>query len=37
MLNNPLGLAIAPNDDILTVNGSDGNIVETTPGGQQGR
>jgi hypothetical protein len=30
-----LGLAIAPNADILTVNGADGNIVETTPGGSQ--
>ena len=28
-----LGLAIAPNGDILTVNGGDGNMVETTPGG----
>jgi hypothetical protein len=34
-LNAPLGLAIAPNGDILTVNGGDGNIVETTPGGSQ--
>jgi len=34
-LNAPLGLAIAPNSDILTVNGGDGNIVETTPGGTQ--
>ncbi|MBV9380507.1 MAG: hypothetical protein JOY82_17665 [Streptosporangiaceae bacterium] len=34
-LNGPLGLAIAPNDDILTVNSGDGNIVETTPGGAQ--
>jgi hypothetical protein len=32
-LNGPLGLAIAPNGDILTVNGGDGNMVETTPGG----
>jgi sugar lactone lactonase YvrE len=31
----PLGLAIAPNGDILTVNGGDGNIVETTPAGAQ--
>jgi DNA-binding beta-propeller fold protein YncE len=31
----PLGLAIAPNGDILTVNSGDGNIVETTPGGTQ--
>jgi hypothetical protein len=34
-LNSELGLAIAPNGDILTVNGADGNIVETTPGGSQ--
>jgi hypothetical protein len=34
-LNNPLGLAIAPNGDILTVNGGDGRIVETTPAGMQ--
>lgn len=34
-LNSPLGLAIAPNGDILTVNGGDGNIVETTPFGAQ--
>ncbi len=31
----PLGLAIAPNGDILTVNAGDGNIVETTPAGSQ--
>ena len=30
----PLGLAIAPNGDILTVNGGNPNIVEVTPGGQ---
>jgi len=30
-----LGLAVAPNGDILTVNGGDGNIVETTPRGAQ--
>ena len=30
-----LGLAIAPNGDILTVNGGNGDIVETTAGGQQ--
>jgi hypothetical protein len=35
MLNAPLGLAVAPNGDVLTVNGNDGNIVETTPGGAQ--
>jgi hypothetical protein len=34
-LNAPLGLVIAPNGDILTVNGGDGNIVETTPRGTQ--
>ncbi|MBM9506425.1 hypothetical protein ITX44_18075 [Streptomyces sp. KK5PA1] len=34
-LNGPLGLAIAPNGNILTVNGGDGNIVETTPKGAQ--
>ncbi|MBV9258144.1 MAG: hypothetical protein JO215_09010 [Ktedonobacteraceae bacterium] len=34
-LNDPLGLTIAPNGNILTANGNDGNIVETTPGGQQ--
>jgi hypothetical protein len=31
----PLGLAIAPNGDIITANSLDGNLVETTPGGQQ--
>jgi len=34
-LNDPLGLAIAPNGDILTVNGNDGNAVETTAEGHQ--
>jgi hypothetical protein len=34
-LNGELGLAIAPNGDILTVNGGDGKIVETTPFGAQ--
>jgi hypothetical protein len=34
-LNDPLGLAIAPNGDILTANGGDGNLVETTPTGAQ--
>jgi hypothetical protein len=34
-INDPLGLAIAPNGDILTTNGGDGNLVETTPQGQQ--
>ncbi|HUA33029.1 MAG TPA: hypothetical protein VMA09_05450 [Candidatus Binataceae bacterium] len=35
LLNTPLGLAIAPNGDILTVNANDGNMVETTPAGAQ--
>ena len=34
-LNTPLGLAIAPNGHVLTVNAGDGNIVETTPAGKQ--
>ncbi len=34
-LSAPLGLAVAPNGDVLTVNGGNGKIVETTPGGQQ--
>lgn len=32
-LNQPLGLVIAPNGNILTVNGGNGNLVETTPWG----
>jgi hypothetical protein len=31
----PLGLALAPNGNILTTNAGDGNIVETTPAGKQ--
>jgi hypothetical protein len=31
----PLGLTVAPNGDVLTVNGANGRIVETTPGGVQ--
>jgi hypothetical protein len=34
-LKEPLGLAIAPNGNILTVNASNGLMVETTPGGSQ--
>jgi DNA-binding beta-propeller fold protein YncE len=34
-LNGPLGLALAPNGDILTVNAADGNLVEIAPGGKQ--
>jgi hypothetical protein len=34
-LNTPLGLIIAPNGDVLTVNGGNGLIVETSPSGMQ--
>jgi hypothetical protein len=34
-LNVPLGLILAPNGNVLTVNGGDGRIVETTTGGMQ--
>ncbi len=34
-LKGPLGMTLAPNGDILTANGGDGNIVETTPEGRQ--
>jgi hypothetical protein len=34
-LNSPLGMTLAPNGDILTANGGDGNIVETTPPGAE--
>src|SRR6266516_1195130 len=34
-LNTPLGLAIAPNGNVLTVNGGDGFLVETTPASSQ--
>jgi hypothetical protein len=34
-LNQPLGLVLAPDGHILTVNAGDGNIVEVTPGGSQ--
>jgi sugar lactone lactonase YvrE len=34
-LNDPLGMTLAPNGDILTANGGDGNIVETSPAGSQ--
>jgi hypothetical protein len=36
-LNAPLGLVIAPNSDVLTVNGGDGRIVETSTGGPRSR
>ncbi|HEU0250618.1 MAG TPA: hypothetical protein VFR48_07835 [Solirubrobacteraceae bacterium] len=34
-LNSPLGMTLAPNGDVLTTNGGDGNIVETTPNGAE--
>jgi hypothetical protein len=34
-LNTPLGLTVAPNGNVLTVNAADGNLVETTPRGAQ--
>src|SRR5260370_30429834 len=34
-LNDPLGLAVALNSDILTVNGADGYMVQSTPDGLQ--
>jgi hypothetical protein len=34
-LNDPLGLTIAPNGDVVSANGGDGNLVETTPAGMQ--
>ena len=32
-LNDPLGLTVAPNGDIISANGADGRVVETTPAG----
>ncbi len=34
-LNDPLGVAIAPGGDVLSVNGADGRVVETSPAGSQ--
>ena len=34
-LNAPLGMALAPNGDLLVVNGNNGNAVEITPAGRQ--
>jgi hypothetical protein len=34
VLDDPLGLVLAPNGDVLTVNGNNGLIVETAPWGQ---
>jgi hypothetical protein len=33
-INSPLGLALAPNGDLLTVNGGNGNILQISPQGQ---
>ena len=34
-LNDPLGVTIAPNGDIISANGNDGKLVETSPAGTQ--
>ncbi|HEY7946723.1 MAG TPA: hypothetical protein VID75_03545 [Acidimicrobiales bacterium] len=34
-LNQPLGMTLAPNGDIIVVNGNDGNAVEFSPTGKQ--
>jgi hypothetical protein len=34
-LNNPLGMTLAPNGDLVTANANDGNLVETTPIGAE--
>lgn len=34
-LNAPLGMTLAPNGDLLVVNGNDGRIIEITPAGKQ--
>ena len=34
-LKQPLGMVLAPNGNIITTNGGDGNMVETTPSDQQ--
>jgi len=34
-LDNPLGMTLAPNGDVLTANANNGNIVETTPAGAE--
>ena len=34
-LDAPLGLTLAPNGDVIAVNGNNGNAVEITPAGQQ--
>jgi glucose/arabinose dehydrogenase len=34
-LNAPLGMTVAPNGDVIVMNGNDGNAVEITPQGRQ--
>jgi DNA-binding beta-propeller fold protein YncE len=34
-LNGPLGLTLAPDGDLIAVNGNDGKAIEITPGGRQ--
>ena len=34
-LNAPLGMTLAPNGDLIVVNGNDGNAVEVSPAGRQ--
>ncbi len=34
VLDDPLGMTLAPNGDVLTANGNDGRIVETSPPGR---
>jgi len=34
-LNQPLGMTLAPNGDVIVVNGNDGNAVEISPAGKQ--
>lgn len=34
-LNGPLGVTVAPNGDVIAMNGNDGNAVEITPQGHQ--
>ena len=34
-LKEPLGMVLAPNGNLITTNGGDGNMVETTPAGRQ--
>ncbi len=34
-LNDPLGLTLAPNGNLIAANGNDGNLVEITPSGRQ--